>query len=161
MPIAAPLTTYAAAIGEPLERSSVNFTNRNEALKCSVLLPYINGDDVIGSTLTGQYTLSINSSSTNPGQNGDVSTYQWYIGDTRNGEYTPIDGETARTYAIKDSDLNKYIRFEVTPKANGLTGKAIKSDPVGPIMSEEEFAKISPRLKKNRNLHGEPQQPDL
>ncbi|EEG31596.1 F5/8 type C domain protein [[Clostridium] methylpentosum DSM 5476] len=148
MPIAAPLTTYAAAIGEPLERSSVNFTNRNEALKCSVLLPYINGDDVIGSTLTGQYTLSINSSSTNPGQNGDVSTYQWYIGDTRNGEYTPIDGETARTYAIKDSDLNKYIRFEVTPKANGLTGKAIKSDPVGPIMSEEEFAKISPRLKK-------------
>lgn len=134
--------SYAAAGGDPINPQDIPNPNFVEAMKSAVLFPYINGDDVVGSTLSGKYNLS-NAYGT------DASTFQWYRGDSRNGEYTKIEGQTGTEYTLAQEDLNKYIRFEVTPSVDGVVGKTIKSDPVGPVMSEEEFNRIAPRLKKN------------
>lgn len=134
--------SYAAAGGTPINPQDIPNPNFVEAMKSAVLFPYINGEDVVGSTLSGKYNLS-NAYGT------DASTFQWYRGDSRNGEYTKIDGQTGTEYVLTKDDLNKYIKFEVTPSVNGVVGKTLKSDPVGPVMSTEEFDKISPRLKKN------------
>ena len=145
-----PLTAFASAGGEPIDMGALDRPNYAEAIKCSVIFPYINGEDVLGSTLTGRYTLSLDGKSVPDGSVNplDESAFQWYIGESRNGEFAPIEGETGKTYAIRESDLNKYIRFEVTPKSGGDLGRAIQSDPVGPVMSREEFGRISPRLRK-------------
>jgi hypothetical protein len=58
--------------------------------------------------------------------NGDlqgVSTFKWYADDV------VIPGATAIAYTLTPGELNKKIRFEVTPVAltGTLTGQAVKS----------------------------------
>lgn len=142
------LPASAKAGGTPIEMRTLSNVNRDDALKLAVLFPFINGDDVVGSTLTAKYTLSINGASTSSINSADQSTFQWYVGDTRNGAYKPLDGETNRTLSLTEAHLNKYIRVEVTPKTASATGKALSSDPVGPVLSKEDFSKITLKLTK-------------
>jgi len=78
----------------------------------------ISGTAQVGETLTGSYTYN--------DVNGDLqgsSTFKWYADDV------VIPGATAITYTLTASELNKKIRFEVTPVAQTgkLIGLAVKS----------------------------------
>ena len=78
--------------------------------------------------------------------NGDpegVSTFRWLNSDTPEGTYTEITGATALTYTLAATDIDKYVKFEVTPVATSgtsLTGTAVLSSPTSQIVSStEEF----------------------
>ncbi|NRQ53430.1 hypothetical protein [Brevibacillus sp. HD1.4A] len=78
----------------------------------------ITGTPQVGQTLAGSYTYN--------DANGDlqgVSTFKWYADDV------VIPGATAIAYTLTPGELNKKIRFEVTPVAltGTLTGQAVKS----------------------------------
>jgi hypothetical protein len=85
----------------------------------------ITGTAKVGLTLTGGYDYS--------DINGDlegISIFQWYRSDNSLGiGKVAITGETGLTYTLQASDLDKYISFEVTPKAltGILTGTAVES----------------------------------
>lgn len=71
---------------------------------------YIIGEPQVGQTLIGDYEYI--------DPNGDLegeSTFRWLRADTENGEYTAISGATGTTYTITEEDIDKYIKFEVTP----------------------------------------------
>lgn len=83
------------------------------------------GTVLVGQTLTGSYTY-FDSDSDPEG----VSLFKWYRADAANGAgEKAIPGATAVTYTSTESDLGKYICFEVTPVAtSGATpGTAQKS----------------------------------
>jgi len=69
------------------------------------------------------------------GDNEGVSVYRWLSSDSINGTYTPISGSTSNEYVLSQSDLNKYIKFEVTPvsNVNPLMGISVTSLAFGPI----------------------------
>ena len=73
----------------------------------------ISGIGAIGQTYTGSYTYS--------DFNGDPeenSEFAWLISDSESGTFTPIEGETEKTYVIRESDAGKYVKFQVTPKTS-------------------------------------------
>ncbi|MEK3746125.1 MULTISPECIES: hypothetical protein [unclassified Brevibacillus] len=78
----------------------------------------ITGTPQVGQTLTGGYTYN----DVNADPEG-VSTFKWYADDV------VIPGATAIAYTLTPGELNKKIRFEVTPVAltGTLTGQAVKS----------------------------------
>lgn len=61
-------------------------------------------------------------------ENGTV--YVWYISSKKEGAYSPISGETAKTLKVKSSMYDKYVKFEVTPKNIYETGETVISEPV-------------------------------
>ena len=70
----------------------------------------VTGTPYVGNTLTGSYTFfDVNGDTEGP------STFQWYSASTTNGTYTPIDGATGLTYVLTANEINKYLKFEVTP----------------------------------------------
>ena len=71
----------------------------------------ISGASIVGSVLTGTYSYS--------DVNGDLesgSTFRWLRSDTAGGIYTAIPNATNITYTLTIEDINKYVKFEVTPK---------------------------------------------
>jgi len=91
------------------------------------------GDARSGSTLTGTYMYS--------DWNGDIeasSTYRWLESDAIDGEYKPIVGESSVSYVIKDDDIFKYLKFEVTPKTTvePIQGNAVRSAAVRAYKSD-------------------------
>jgi hypothetical protein len=90
----------------------------------------ISGSAAIGELLTGTYTFSDINANTEA-----TSTYRWLRSDTSNGSYTAISGATSINYTITSDDLNKYIKFEVTPVANTspTTGIAVLSSATAQI----------------------------
>ena len=93
------------------------------------------GKAIAGETITGMYSYY------DPlGKDEGASEPVWSSSDSLNGTYTPISGATGETYAIKDADVGKYLKFLVTPKTvveseTGLprTGKTFTSPSVGPV----------------------------
>ena len=84
----------------------------------------ITGTASIDELVTGTYTFN--------DVNGDseaTSLYRWLRADTAGGTYAAIGGATSVNYTITASDLNKYLKFEVTPVANAspTTGEAALS----------------------------------
>ncbi len=84
--------------------------------------------------------------------NGDeegVSTFRWLISDSKDGGFEPIEGETSDTYTICESDVDKYVVFEVTPvsKEYPYEGSPRQSEPVlcaaKPVVSDVEINKVS------------------
>lgn len=57
-----------------------------------------------GSTLSLSYA----------GNTYDSANIQWVSSDSEKGDYTLIDGATGRTYTIKDTDKDKYIKASVS-----------------------------------------------
>ncbi len=90
----------------------------------------ISGTAKAGQTLTGSYTYS----DTNNDPEG-VTTFQWLRADTVDGSYVPIAGAESTTYTLAETDINKYIKFQVTPVATNAptTGTAVLSAASGPI----------------------------
>ena len=89
----------------------------------------ITGDVIQGEVLTGAYTYH--------DRDGDAegeSTFRWLNCDTIDGSYSVIEYATSLTYTVQSSDIDKYIKFEVTPvAATGTTpGIAVISSAVGP-----------------------------
>jgi hypothetical protein len=86
--------------------------------------PSINGDTIVGSTLTAD-----------PGSWSDPTatfTYAWLRCDG-NGACTQIDGATASTYILAADDLGYWVEVEVT--ATGLSGSgSADSNLVGPVV---------------------------
>jgi len=75
----------------------------------------ITGNNNYGDTLRGHYIYSDN--------DGDVigtPTYSWTESSTSGGSYTAITGATTNLYIPTIADVNKFIKFNVTPTA--LTG---------------------------------------
>jgi hypothetical protein len=92
----------------------------------------ITGVSAVDYTLTGNYSYS--------DANGDAesgTTFRWLIASSAGGPYTAISGATSQTYVIQAGDLNRYIRFEVTPRnaVTPTTGTAIQSVEKGPVTS--------------------------
>lgn len=81
-------------------------------------------------------------------KNGDAegaSRYQWYIGDSQEGPFTPINGETGKTFSIPSIYAGKYLLFEVTPvDAFDLAGTAVKSEPVLIQQKQEDNLYVAP-----------------
>ena len=95
----------------------------------------ISGTRRVEKTLTGNYIYT-------DGQNDPEtgSTYRWLRADIVDGGFTAIAGATDKYYRLTSSDLNKYIKFEVTP-ASGIepkSGVPVVSSVVGPVLPKRE-----------------------
>jgi len=91
----------------------------------------ISGSNKVGSVLTGSYKY------VNPnGHPEKGTTFRWLRSETYDGEYTPIEGAVSTTYKLTGSDADKYIKFEVTPGADGVPSKGVPvtSPAFGPIL---------------------------
>ena len=81
-------------------------------------------------TLTGVYTYN---DAENDPQSG--STFKWYRYDNASGANEQvISGATSVTYTITSADIDKYIKFEVTPAA------ATGNSPGNPVKSQSMLA---------------------
>ncbi|MCS3531925.1 hypothetical protein [Chryseobacterium sp. JUb7] len=77
----------------------------------------ISGTLSTGQVLTGNYTYS-----DAEGNTEGTSTYKWTRADNSAGlNETSISGATAKTYILTAGDVNKYIKFYVTPVASSGT----------------------------------------
>lgn len=87
----------------------------------------IGGFAVVGNVLTGSYDYADGN-----GDSEGSSVLRWLISDTVNGVYSPIEGAVNSTYTPVANDLNKYIKFEVTPIATvaPTTGVSVSSSAV-------------------------------
>lgn len=89
----------------------------------------INGSPIIGEQLTGTYTFL--------DTDGDVesgSTYIWYRSDDSSGSgKSEISGAVSTVYTVQESDLGKFISFEVTPNDGTATGTAVESPLLEPV----------------------------
>lgn len=100
----------------------------------------ISGSTIAGQTLTGNYTYS--------DPNGDIqgsSKFRWLSSTSLTGTYTAIIGAIYKTYTLTNTDVGKFIKFEVTPvSATGApnTGTAVQSPPVGPITAPPSSSKV-------------------
>ncbi len=92
----------------------------------------ISGSAKVGSTLTGRYVYSDDEYDVESG-----STFRWLRSNTAGGTYTAISGATSKTYKLTDSDLGKYIKFEVTPRTTNepSIGSTVTSSAIGPVQS--------------------------
>ncbi|MEA1898415.1 MAG: T9SS type A sorting domain-containing protein [Bacteroidota bacterium] len=70
-----------------------------------------------------------------------ASTFKWYVADDATGtNEAEISGETGKTYLVTESDLGKYLAFEVTPVAltgGELTGTPVKSDYTAAVVASD------------------------
>ncbi|MCT4617921.1 MAG: DUF5050 domain-containing protein, partial [Marinisporobacter sp.] len=95
----------------------------------------ISGTAQVGEILTGNYNYN--------DVNGDTegaSTFKWYRSDDVSGtNKTEISGATSKTYELKNTELGKYISFEVTPVASSGTspGSAVESRVTGKVVAAE------------------------
>ena len=92
--------------------------------------PVIDGQQYVGGTVEVYYGYS--------DAEGDAesdTTFQWYRCDAADGDGTPIDGATEKTYEPVDDDNGMYLKCKVTPKAEtGIAdGEGVMSSASGPI----------------------------
>lgn len=84
----------------------------------TVVSALISGKNAVGCKLTAIVLHSDSSAS-----------YQWYVGDTPEGEFTPIHGAVADAYTVVGSDVGKYIAVRVVGSGSwGGTAFAATSD---------------------------------
>jgi hypothetical protein len=92
----------------------------------------ISGTQAVCRTLTGSYLYSDTEDDL---ENG--TTFQWFRAETPEGTKIPIDGAITKTYTLTKEDQNKYIFFEVTPRASTgtLVGMPSYGNPTGAILN--------------------------
>ncbi len=88
----------------------------------------------VGQTLTGSYVYS--------DADDDIqgaTSFRWLRSTDANplGAYVAITGATSQTYTLTTTDLNRFIKFEVTPRAltGVLIGEAVTSDYSDQVMA--------------------------
>ncbi len=91
----------------------------------------ITGTTTEAQTLTGHYTY------TDPqGLPESGTTYQWVRADDASGTNAAnIASATALTYVLQAADVNKYVKFTVTPRNGFVSGSTASSAYSGPIAS--------------------------
>lgn len=91
----------------------------------------ISGSLTFEQTLTGSYDYS-----DDDGDAEGATIFQWYRSDDGAGtNRSAISGATNLTYTIAQTDVGKYISFEVTPNDGKTAGTAVESDFSGPVDS--------------------------
>ncbi|WP_066441296.1 hypothetical protein [Chryseobacterium sp. CCH4-E10] len=91
----------------------------------------ITGTAIQGQTLTGNYTYN-----DAEGNAEGTSTFRWTRSDDASGtNETTIAGATGSNYVLVAADVNKYIKFYVTPIATSgtITGAETGSSYTGPV----------------------------
>lgn len=72
----------------------------------------ITGSSVKNHTVTGSYFYY------DAEENAEgISTYKWFVSDTLTGPKVEQYGETGKTFLLKQSEVDKYIFFQVVPKS--------------------------------------------
>ena len=100
----------------------------------------ITGEATIGAILEGSYEYFDHNK-----QPETDSTYRWLKSSDKNGKYTLIEGQTTKFYTITNDDIDKYIKFEVTPK---------KEEAIGAPTLSEPFVCPSRPIAKNVGING-------
>lgn len=99
----------------------------------------ITGEAEIGNVLKGEYTYYDKNREDEKG-----TTYRWLISDSIDGTYKEVEGLIGKEYEIKDDDIGKFIKFEVTPKKEGAEGTAVLSSafalPAKPVAKKAEVS---------------------
>lgn len=132
----------------------------NEAPKA--LNVSINGSFRIKQELQGVYTYA--DAENDP---EGTSEFHWYRSDNADGTgKVLIVGENTSKYTVRFEDMNKYISFEVTPKANSgsLQGVPFNSSFLGPVANSVPIAtnvRISGTQLVCKSLRGEYNYEDL
>jgi len=114
-----PGVTVASRIMGPIQNAKPTVSNVR-----------ISGNQIVCSTLTGLYDYS-----DIEGDLQGVSIFKWYRANTETGAKTLIAGANSKDYKLVKADKDKYIFFEVTPRAltGTLTGSPVFSEPTGII----------------------------
>lgn len=111
------------------------------------------GQISVGTELMGTYTFyDINTSDYEDG-----TAYRWLRADTEGGIYKEITGETGTKYTLTTADIDKYIKFEVTPSSNSepKIGEAVKSEAFAAAFKPKaENVKITGTLKAGNTVTG-------
>lgn len=100
----------------------------------------ISGRAFVGETLIGGY----NYSDFNEDAEGDT-IFRWLRAESEKGEYKPIENATEKNYVLTEEDIDKYIKFEVTPVSTNepFKGNVVLSDAFeGPKPPEAKNVKI-------------------
>ena len=79
----------------------------------------------VGGNAVGKYTLK----SFQNEQNAVNASCKWYFSETKDGEYSLIEGADALEYAVPEEKEGGYLRLEILPDG----GTARMSEPAGPI----------------------------
>lgn len=110
----------------------------------------ITGDNSEGSTLTGNYTYN-----DDEGSAEGATNFKWYRSNDQFGTNKQlIGGATSQTYVIQNSDLNKWLTFQVQPIATEVPtdGDWVESpyfvieNNTAPIASNVELDTLTPEV---------------
>lgn len=79
----------------------------------------------VGSSAVGKYTLKYFANE----QDTNNVTCKWYFSETKDGDYSAIEGASSTEYTVPDDKEGGYLRFEIQLE----NGEARMSAPAGPI----------------------------
>lgn len=114
----------------------------------------VDGKPFVGEELSATYTWY----DINDDERG-IDQKRWLRADSADGTYTAIDGAVGDTYTLTEADIDKYIKFEVTPVSTvePTTGKATQSaafeGPKAPTASNLNITKNNRILTANYDYH--------
>ena len=103
----------------------------------SNVTPVVTNVQVSGNLVNTNFVLTGSYSFSDPeGDPEDASVYEWYT-DTdaaSGGEVLVASATGSQTYQVRSADVNKYIKFRVTPVAQygATTGTPVMSSAIGP-----------------------------
>ena len=104
------------------------------------LRPYINGEEVVGTTLESRYSTP-DGESANP-------VIRWEKADVRNGKTVVVQqGRDAKSYTLTDKDAGKYFRIIV----GSGTKDEVASQWIGPVITEKQAESINNRFHPGRS----------
>lgn len=102
------------------------------------LRPYIDGEEVVGTTLYGRYSAD---------EGADVPVIRWEKSDSRTGKPVLVrQGRDADTLELKPADAGKYVRIVV----GAGTKQAVTSPWIGPTLTKEQAESIVNRFDPSR-----------
>ena len=94
----------------------------------------VNGNYMAGNMIYADYDFSHTDSLVGEG----VTAYQWYV--EENGVFNAVLGATDRQYVIKDGDVGKKIKVEITPyDENGYKADTISAVSYSPASARENL----------------------
>lgn len=107
------IDTNLTSVGTLMHSFTAGFNGYIDDVKISTNIPMVGNVKVVksGSLLKGTYDYIAAT-----GSNEGTPSLRWLVSDTKNGEYTAIEGATDSTFLVDSAYDKKYIRFEVTPQ---------------------------------------------
>lgn len=124
-----PSASTGSLTGTPVSSSFMGPVSNSAPVASNVR---INGTQAVCKTLSGEYNYE-----DIEGDAEGATAFRWLRASTLDGIKTPISGATSREYTLTPEDQNKYIFFEVLPRAitGTTTGVATVGNPTGSIVN--------------------------